>query len=953
MKVENFRIRNLRAGVSAAAMVAALAGFSGVAHAQDAGQVEEVVVTGFRASLNNAIALKRAETAVVDVIKAEDIAKFPDNNLAESIQRIPGVSIARDAGEGRNITVRGLGPQFTRVRINGMEGQSTGSGTDSSGGNNRNRQFDFNTFASELFNSITVRKTPSAETEEGSLGATVDLQTARPFDHQGFTMAASVQGSYNDLSKRWDPRGAALISDTWADGKFGALVSVAYSARKSIEEGFGSVGWDQATANGGFCAPASATLTTPCGPGAPRSSTANAYSTVNQSSVFHPRIPRYGRFDHDQERLGITGALQWRPVDNALLTLDVLHSEFKANREENWLEAFSFSRPASGNGKPQTSVRDAAVSADGDLVYGLFDGVDIRSESRFDEVESTYNQYTLSGSWDLTERLRVRGLIGTSKSELDNPITTTITIDRPNTSGYSWDFRADDRLPAIAYGFDVTNPLNYTFGPAAGAFVGSEIRLRPQQVVNEFDAASFDVDYRFSDNLTFKVGAAIKDYTFKSDAQTRMSETTVPALPAGVTLANLTKQITGFGRHMDVPGGTPLQWATPDIDAFAQTFGIYNNTGSFELFGVESASARGNIREVNEKTTAAYGQVNFSTEMLPIPVRGDVGVRYIKTEQSSNGYQVVAGGPVLVTAEREYDDWLPALNLVGEVTPDFLVRFGASKVMTRPNLPNLTPGGTLSLVGVLRVTSGNPTLDPIRATTYDAAAEWYFAPGSLVSVGVFYKDIKTYIQTLEETRPFNTSGLPLSVLAGTNIQPTDNFVFSTPVNTEGGPLKGVEFNFQQQLTMLPETFTFLPQWTSNLGILLNATFVKSEIEYFINAAGASTVTNDLIGLSKKAYNATAYYEDEKFSLRVSAAYRDDYLTAVPGGNAGNDVNGTNATLNVDATASYNVSERLRVSVEGLNLTDEFNDQFQDSVRNSVIFYSHTGRQFNVGLQYRF
>ena len=143
-------------------------------------EIEEVVVTGFRASLNAALDDKRASAAAIDSIRAEDIAKFPDSNLAESVQRIPGVSIARDAGEGRNISVRGLGPQFTRVRINGMEAQSTTGGTDSSGGSNRNRQFDFNVFASELFNSITARKTSSAEVEEGSLGATVDLHTARP-----------------------------------------------------------------------------------------------------------------------------------------------------------------------------------------------------------------------------------------------------------------------------------------------------------------------------------------------------------------------------------------------------------------------------------------------------------------------------------------------------------------------------------------------------------------------------------------------------------------------------------------------------------------------------------------------------------------------------------------------------------------------------------------------------
>ncbi len=154
---------------------------------------------------------------------------------------MPGVSIARDAGEGRQISVRGLGPQFTRVRINGMEAMSANGGTDAAGGTNRDRSFDFNTFASELFNSITIRKTSAAETEEGSLGATVDLRSARPFDYDGFTVVTGVQGSYNDITEDLDPRGAFLISDTFADGKFGALLSVAYTerqvARRRVEHG--------------------------------------------------------------------------------------------------------------------------------------------------------------------------------------------------------------------------------------------------------------------------------------------------------------------------------------------------------------------------------------------------------------------------------------------------------------------------------------------------------------------------------------------------------------------------------------------------------------------------------------------------------------------------------------------------------------------------------------------
>ena len=198
------------------------------AYAQDATQEAtgeavapegEIVVTGFRASLDAALNAKRADGGIVDVIKAEDIGKFPDTNLAESLQRIPGVVIDRDAGEGRSIVVRGLGQDFTRIRINGIEALATTGGTDSSGGANRSRGFDFNVFASELFNSITVRKSASANVDEGSLGATVDLQAARPFDYNGLRIAGSIKGRYNDLNEKIDPRAALLISNTFADGR--------------------------------------------------------------------------------------------------------------------------------------------------------------------------------------------------------------------------------------------------------------------------------------------------------------------------------------------------------------------------------------------------------------------------------------------------------------------------------------------------------------------------------------------------------------------------------------------------------------------------------------------------------------------------------------------------------------------------------------------------------------
>ena len=278
-------------------------------------EVEEVVVTGFRESLNKALDTKREQIAAVDAIVAEDIADFPDLNLAEAIQRIPGVTINREGGQGRTITVRGLDGRFTRTNINGME---TAAGTTG----NRDRGFDFNVFASELFQSIVVRKTQTADLDEGSLGATVDLQTARPFDYQGFRTALSGQASFNDVTEDTNPRAAGLISWSNDDRTFGALFSAAYSERNPFDEGFGTTRWaDNGQAMIDRTPGSSSNITGNFGGCLPCASP-DEFTAVNEG--FHPRIPRYAESLLEQKRYGLTAALQWAPTEKTLLNFDAL-----------------------------------------------------------------------------------------------------------------------------------------------------------------------------------------------------------------------------------------------------------------------------------------------------------------------------------------------------------------------------------------------------------------------------------------------------------------------------------------------------------------------------------------------------------------------------------------------------------------------------------------------------
>ena len=939
--------------------------------------VEAVVITGFRASLESALNKKREDNGIVDVIKAEDIGKFPDTNLAESLQRVPGVVIDRDAGEGRTITVRGLAPLFTRVRINGVEALATTGGTDSSGGANRGRGFDFNVFASELFSSITVRKSTSADIDEGSLGATVDLATTRPFDLRGFNATASFQERYNDLSKKTDPRGAFLISNTFADGMFGALLSGAYSKRNLYEDGFSTVRWDNGPSSGGWCAPTGVTANpststaTTCGPAAQgvaripgTAATIAAYNDASNVNNYTPRIPRYGRLIHEQERTGVTGSLQFKPTNKTLLTFDMLYSKLDATRSENFLEALSFSRTLAQGGKPQTSVLETQYSPSGQLLYGVYNGVDIRSESRYDVLSTTFTQPTLSLEHAFSDTLKLNAKLGRADSKFRNPIQTTTTLDALNVNGYSIDFRTSDRLPTIKYPFDVTGSAltlvgvpQVTTGTQATTVANtttSEIRVRSLGNDNRNDLAHLDLAWdAIPDKLTIRGGGDYKKSLSDTYEFRRVNQSdTIFAPPAGTTVASLTTLLSGFGGGQSLPAGTPTSWVIPNLPAIAQAYNIYCNCivsgpaggpGDFRVTSITNGAARGNNQSVTEKTSGGFLMGDFTQDVWGRTLRGNIGARYVRTDVVATGYQATAGG-TQVTVNNSYNDLLPSANFAYDVTRDFVLRLAAAKVMSRPQLTSLNPGGSVATTGALTITSGNPLLKPYRAKTLDASFEWYFAKNSLFGVGLFHKKIDSYIQTLAINQPYNQTGLPLSLLPA-SFTGSEVFTVTTPINTPGGNLSGIELNYQQP-------FTFLPGLGKNFGTTVNYTYVKSKINYVTSATSNVYVRDDLLQLSPQSVNATLYYDDGRFTARVSGTYRGAYLTAIPGGN-NNDVAGKNSSVNVDMSISYKYTPKLEITLQGVNLTNAANDQFVSRARNSVVTYNVTGREYMLGLRYKF
>ncbi|EGF91667.1 tonB-dependent receptor family protein [Asticcacaulis biprosthecium C19] len=911
---------------------------------------QPVIVRGYRQSLTEAMRIKRRADGVVDVVLAEDMAKFPDNNLAEAIQRMPGVAITRDQGEGRSVTVRGLGPDFTRVEINGLEAQAATDGL--AEGVNRGRGFDFNVFPSELFSRVDVLKTSSADKPEGSLGATVNLVTPHPLDRKGPHLAAGTQLTYNDLGDRSGARASVMLSNTFAGDRAGILVSAAWSLTPLDLQGVNSGGWNQGTADGGFCKPTQATGG-PCDVANLTQATA-AYNSVNRATTYIPRFYRYTDLQGDVERVGMTASAQWQPSQHTLMTLDLLYSQFRTQRTDHFLEAIGFSRGASQGGKPESVPLDAVVDGNNTLVYGRFDNVDVRSEVTIENFTTMFKQASFSLKHDLSDRLGFEGLFGVSYSKFAN-LEVSAQIDRFNVDGYSYDIRDGGQYrPRIDYGFDVSEPSNWYFGPrvtqpgGTGA-TGPELRLRPNYLHNGYKVAQARFNYRLNDAWRLTLGAEAKRYSFRSIFYRLIQgEANFPAPSVGIEA--LTKPFCGLSDILEA-GHSPDCWRIPDIDAFITEYDLLGNTGRTAL-STTNPAARGFNQAVFENDTSLYAQAEFRRTVWGVPVRGNIGVRQVRTDQVS---EFIANVPVsidpsgqrLTQVHRTYSDALPSLNIAADLNGDTVLRFSAAKVIARPPLASLAAETSVQVNGgARRVTTGNPYLEPYRAVSYDLSWEWYPTTGTVAAVGLFYKDISTYVQSLTHVAPYATTGLPAELLSGTGATVTDDFVIQRAVNTPGGPLYGVEITYQQPLR-------FLPGIWSGLGVRMNYTYANSQIDYFTTSAlGSVIVTADLIYLSRNSANATLYYSKGRFEARVSANYRDEYLLAVPGG-FNTDANGMDAATYIDASASYRVTDRLTLSLEGLNLTKETNGTWSDSVARRTTDYRLGGRRLHAGLRYSF
>jgi TonB-dependent receptor len=861
-------------------------------------EVEQVVVTGFRGSLVQARDLKRQALGAQDVIVAEDIAAFPDLNLAESLQRIPGVTISRDTGEGRQIALRGLGPDFTRTQLNGMEvSASTASGFDNRGSVSRTRAFDYSIFASELFNRVTVRKAYAVDQDEGGVAGTVELRTAKPFDYPGSKAALSAKALANSVTDGVTPRLAGLISNRWGD--VGLLVSAAYSESDVNEYGYRNWGWtpiNVAAAN--------------IGPGVSAADRDRLVNATGSNRVRAPQAQTYSTwFDH-RERLGITVALQYRPSAETSLDVDLLYGRLSNDRDEFSL-ATAGKNGLTGDVLGTQKLAGVVIRGD-DLIQATYaGGVDLRSEHKHSTDSTVFTQAAVNGRTRLTDALEISGMIGHSRSDFEGPVFDKIFLQATDKA-FAYDLRGPGRDGINTYGFDPADP---------NAWGLMRADAREDAIVNAFTTGKLDLTYAANARSTLKSGVQYK--LFRNDGYQRRNRIDYdgsPALPTAMKFVSEQRSL--------------IPYVVGDVDA---VFALLNQKRDLS----EADDQPGSDYSLTEKTAAAYVQYQLDGQLAGRRLRADAGLRYYSTRLTSAG--MVSNGVALAPAviSHRYDGVLPAVNLAWDLDDDVVLRLAANRDISRPSLSDLRAAASVDAAPFGgSITAGNPNLRPFMANSLEASLELYQGRAGALALSVFHKTMDSFITVETGMATYGSTGYPLQFL---NPGQTGSIIYnvSRPVNGDGASIRGVEVALQRD-------FDFLPAPFDKLGFTGNVTYAQGRADVIIDG---KPVSLDLLQLSPWTWNATLYYETAHWGARISSAYRDAYLDGA--GGSGNVGSGFHATNNIDAAAHFNAGRGLKLVIEGLNLTDQAIDQFTDLAADRLLARTRSGRTVTLGVSYEF
>ena len=980
-----------------------LTALSTAAYAQDAAPAAApaddtvVVVTGIRRSLRSSEEIKRNTQGVVDSITAEDIGKFPDTNLAESIQRIPGVTIDRNNNEGSRVTVRGFGPEYNLVTLNGRS--MPGSITDSS--QTATRSFDFANLSSDGIAGIDVYKTGRADVPSGGIGSTIDIRTARPFDYKGMKASFQVKATDDtstEVGKKTTPELSGVFSNTFADGKVGFLVNGSYSERNSRQEesnigGYLHLSHDIAGDNnddldhvhdiGGL----------------------TDHRSNKTGNVFAPQSEAWGFDDHQRTRLNGQAVLQFRPVDNLTATVDYTYALYKDHVQKHSFGAWF------GYGGDLTS---ATINEEGNMTDIVDTGSDLSYSTFDDQLRNELKSTGLNVKWKASDNLDVtfdahhsttdsgagpQGnndflIVGIdpiySKSKVfhsgDSTIpTTTWTWQDPaaiaayhaahpdvtlhNTNPTSLDNLSSSMITPL-FAQANTNSLVTTIDEerADAVWHNSNDDSGLKSIRFGFDAKKMQTHFKAYNSGNFALGY----YDPHSEAMIPDSAFTK------VNSCSILKGISGGGCDIAVP-----YFYTFNLkDAVAATSGPYN-------YKLAQSAAPTTDHHIQEQTNALYFILNFDTSFNGMRFKAQSGLRYETTDVTARSLQQVPdyvewvnptefftrykSGSEFSKVKSKYSEFLPSVDASLDITKSFVVRGSYSKTLTRSDLTSLVGTQSVSSTpkpGARTVSAGNPALKPYESQNFDLTAEWYYTRDSYVSVNYFSKDVNNFLTQTTTKEPVDGLTDPMAgaiyntaraeVIAG-GMDPTVANIFAR-MQTDTG-----------QSTFKGQPGDPLIQWDVTRptnanevnfhGFEFAVQHIFGDTGFGLQAnlslpAGGAKINDQIIssqfalpGLSK-SYNLVGFYEKHGFQGRVAYTHRGEFLAALSQGQGANEPQYVEAYGQLDASASYDVNDQVSVFFDGINLTNQnqivrgrFKDQFLGAFKGNA--------RYQVGVRYKF
>jgi iron complex outermembrane receptor protein len=895
----------------------ALAGFAlGVqAQAQEANSgetLEEIIVTGIRGSLRQAIEVKRQADAVVDVISAEDVGKFPDRNVAESLSHIPGVSIDRRFGEGEKVAIHGTDPALNRMLLDGHALASADWG-----GNDNDpssRTFNYSLLAPELVDRLEVYKSPEARIEEGSIGGTVIVRTRKPLDMDSGSMFASAGYSYNDRSEKGNGRASALMSWKNEDETFGILGAATYDRQSLTRAGVEFFGYDNT--NGGN----SPFLTTNSS-GQRVLKNPNAVITggtiADLDQAVSPFGINYAYFQQVRERTSVSSTAQWRPTEEITLTASGLHIEGNYN---NYSQSM-YTIPGAWTGDKLL----AATISNGVVTSATFDTASSQSAQLDTLVRRTKLQtdnINLEGEWEGSSGAKVKLAGGWSKATGGRDPEYLFNVQ--TKLGYSYAFTED--TATVNFSGDPTNPANYFTNPNNNAqtFEGKPMIVNGTQLVaaqiggldysvttdrDVYGGLDTEIPLEFGPFTKLLFGGRYTEHVNRVDAAGYNTYLTTSKLASQLGVETL---VTPSGVFSGSGGsGNATTYLNLPREAVIQ---ILEDGINYNLGRKIGASNR-----VQENVAAGYTQLNFEQGAF----RGNIGGRLVYTRDVSEYALTSNDNPVpqAQSVETDYLKFLPSFNIAYEFEEDVILRGAVAKVISRPRYGDLA--GSFSQNDTTKdAGGGNPYLKPYESVNYELSAEWYPQRGTLVSLELFRREIDNYI--------LNTSQSNVRLFNGLTQRFEDGYTVNRPVNAGSAKVNGILIAGQSEI------------W-NGFGIQANYTYADSSTD----ASDAAGELN-LPYLSKHTVSVIPYYEDGPFQARVSYNYRSSYFRTI--GRLGSREM-VAPYQQLDFSASYNLTDAISLTVNAQNLLDETYLQYNGTRDRPTAFYKN-GRTYAASISYR-